>query len=59
MIQQNTIYASLGDLIAALYEQYFACYQDSSLANLAVTTTLNELFEDNSVAAYRIFGEAL
>lgn len=59
MIKKDTIYASLGELIEALYEQYFACYQDTFLANIAVTETINELFEHNSIAAQRIFGEAL
>ena len=59
MIQQDTIYASLGELIAALYEQYIACYKDTQLASIAVTATINELFEGNDLAAERIFGEAL
>jgi len=59
MIRQDTIYASLGEFIAALYEQYFICYNDTQLASIAVTATINELFEEHSIAATRIFGDAL
>jgi hypothetical protein len=59
MIRQNTIHASLGELIAALYEQYLAYYDDTLLASLAVTTTINELIEDDAAAARQILGDLL
>lgn len=36
---------SLGDLIAAFYEEFFALYGDEELASLATATVINEMLQ--------------
>lgn len=41
----HTVDTTLGDLIAALYEEFLAAYGDEELASLAAATVVSEMLQ--------------
>jgi len=58
-MNKSTLHASFGELIALLYERYFELYDDEKLTTLAVTTTINELMQNDPYGARRLIRSSL